>query len=82
MINRKKNETCQCPVLSIPYFNETAKKINMSTQLMREFEEFEGPDKLFDATSLIDSKEEDDSNFQPANAAILNTADIFYEVFS
>lgn len=52
----------------------------MSTQLMREFEEFEGPDKLFDATSVVDSKEEDDSNFTPANAANLTTADIFYEV--
>jgi len=52
----------------------------MSTQLMREFEEFEGPDKLFETTSVVDAKEEDDSNFQPANAANLTTADIFYEL--
>ena len=51
----------------------------MTTKLMREFEEFEGPDKSFDSNFVIDPKDEDDSNFQPANAAILNTADIFYE---
>jgi hypothetical protein len=47
---------------------------------MREFEEFEGPDKSFDANFIIDPKDDDDSNFQPANAAVLTTADIFYEV--
>ena len=47
---------------------------------MREFEEFEGPDTSFDASFVIDPKDEDDSNFTPANAAVLNTADIFYEV--
>lgn len=47
---------------------------------MREFEEFEGPDTSFDASFVIDPKDEDDSNFTPANAAVLTTADIFYEV--
>lgn len=53
----------------------------MSSKLMREFEEFEGPDTSFDASFIIDPKDEDDSNFTPANAAVLTTADIFYEVY-
>ena len=53
----------------------------MTSKLMREFEEFEGPDTSFDASFVIDLKDEDDSNFTPANAAVLTTADIFYEVF-
>ena len=52
----------------------------MTSKLMREFEEFEGPDTSFDASFVIDPKDEDDSNFTPANAAVLTTADIFYEV--
>ena len=52
----------------------------MTSKLMREFEEFEGPDTSFDASFIIDPKDEDDSNFTPANAAVLTTADIFYEV--
>eukprot|EP01036_Dinobryon_divergens_P028081 gene28081-36970_t len=52
----------------------------MTSKLMREFEEFEGPDTSFDASFIIDPKDEDDSNFTPANAAVLTTADIFYEL--
>lgn len=51
----------------------------MNSKLMREFEEFEGlGSQVIDETIVIE--EEDDGQFQPANASLLTSNDIYYEV--
>ena len=54
----------------------------MNNSLIKEFEAFEGLGAQVVDESIFEGKDEDDSSFQPANAATLNTSDIYYEVSS
>lgn len=52
----------------------------MNNSLIKEFEAFEGLGAQVVDESIFEGKDEDDSSFQPANAATLNTSDIYYEL--
>jgi hypothetical protein len=47
---------------------------------MREFEEFEGLSGLAVDELVIDEKDDDDPSMRPANASLLTSNDIYYEV--
>lgn len=52
----------------------------MNSKLMREFEEFEGLGSQVIDESIEVVDDEDDGQFQPANASLLTSNDIYYEV--
>ena len=53
----------------------------MNLQLMREFEEFEGlGNQVIDDAAIAMENEDDDPSFRPAQASLLTSNDIYYEV--
>ncbi|KAJ1436127.1 leucine rich repeat protein [Ochromonadaceae sp. CCMP2298] len=53
----------------------------MNLRLMREFEEFEGlGSDVMDDAIVVHENEDDDSSFRPAQAAVLTSNDIYYEL--
>jgi hypothetical protein len=52
----------------------------MNNRLLREFEEFEGLNGLAVEENFTIAEEEDDPSFRPANASLLTSNDIYYEV--
>ncbi len=53
----------------------------MNLQLMREFEEFEGLGaQVVDDATITMENEDDDPSFRPAQASLLTSNDIYYEV--
>ncbi len=63
-----------CSILS------TTHKAKMNSRLMKEFEEFEGLSGLAVDELVVDDKEDDDPSFRPAQASLLTSNDIYYEV--
>lgn len=55
------------------------KKEKMNNRLMREFEEFEGLSGVPIDDTIIED-DDDDPSFRPANASLLTSNDIYYEV--
>lgn len=51
----------------------------MNNRLMREFEEFEGLSGVPIDDTIIED-DDDDPSFRPANASLLTSNDIYYEV--
>lgn len=55
---------------------------DMNLQLMREFEEFEGLGaQVVDDATITMENEDDDPSFRPAQASLLTSNDIYYEVW-
>jgi hypothetical protein len=52
----------------------------MNSRLMREFEEFEGLSGLAVDDTVMDDKDDDDPSFRPAQASLLTSNEIYYEV--
>lgn len=52
----------------------------MNSRLMKEFEEFEGLSGLGADEVVIDEKDDDDPSFRPAQASLLTSNEIYYEV--
>lgn len=52
----------------------------MNNSLIKEFEAFEGLGAQVVDESMFETKDEDDSAFQPANVATLSSGDIYYEL--
>jgi hypothetical protein len=52
----------------------------MNSRLMREFEEFEGLAGLSVEELVIDERDDDDPSFRPAQASVLTSNEIYYEV--
>jgi len=52
----------------------------MNNRLLREFEEFEGLNGLAVDDNFVEDKDDDDPSFRPANASLLTSNDIYYEV--